>query len=405
MVEKIDLLIESKARLNDIKKTLRTLNELKEAGHNVDASMKDVEKRTKELGFDFGRLKESVKTFRAELLSMMFGFMMLNRAITRIATASISEFKRATESTTYWNTALGQLSLSFSVIKIAIGEALNTALMPFADWLTKHINDILDWISKNDELIGNFIIFAGLFTAGGVVYTALSLFNDGVKKASGGITNLSKLAGTAIGFTLLIKGFDDLSEGNVWSGLSEIFSGFGLILVTQKGMGGLATGLLATGLILGLIDVAWSGEADFVKRLNLALLGAAIGFKLGGPWGAGLGLVVTLALTEVFINKDKIKKQLLRTLPRYIKRPLGLDEDSKSGNYGYPQRQFGGIIPATGLYKMHAGEQIINPKFNSNVTVNASVSSNIDIVRMAHQVSDVIMRDAKRFNTTVTRYG
>ena len=127
MVEKIDLLIESKARLNDIKKTLRTLNELKEAGHNVDASMKDVEKRTKELGFDFGRLKESVKTFRAELLSMMFGFMMLNRAITRIATASISEFKRATESTAYWNTALGQLSLSFSVIKIAIGEALNTA--------------------------------------------------------------------------------------------------------------------------------------------------------------------------------------------------------------------------------------------------------------------------------------
>src|SRR3990167_4788257 len=188
---------------------------------------------------------------------------------------------------------------------------------------------------------------------------------------------MMKAIPASIGITFLITGIQEISEGNLFAGLSGIFAGMGLFLTIMKGAGGLGGGLLAAGVILGIIDVIKDGKVDFIKSLNLAFLGGIAGFYLGGPWGACIGFVVTMALTNLIVS-DYFKRAW-----RNFKETLIPKESDTTIDYsnGTPtlraKRQFGGVIPATGLYKMHAGEMVYNPSFSSSVNVNATMSSSM----------------------------
>jgi len=356
-----------------------------------------------------GDLSKKTVKFRMELLSLMFGLQMINRGLMRIGTSAIAEFKRAHESTGFWNSSIGQLSIGFTMIKIAMGEMINQAMGPLIEKFMNILPLIIDFIAKNEELVTAFIILAGL-TAIGATIAALSLLADGFAIAIGstatntGLAGLQGLASKGVSITIMLMGVKELVEGNTLTGLSGIFGGLGLLLKP----GDIATGLIATGLVLGLVDVIKSGEVDLFQRLQLAFFGARIGFAIGGPWGAGIGLVVTIALTELFVS-SKVRDAInnwLNALDFKMSDEEFLSKEREGEQSLYPTQQFGGVIPATGLYKMHAGEMVSNPQFSSSVSVNANqMSSSVDVQHLANTVSSVIMRDVKRWVTPVSQYG
>jgi methyl-accepting chemotaxis protein len=78
------------------------------------------------------------------------------------------------------------------------------------------------------------------------------------------------------------------------------------------------------------------------------------------------------------------------------------------GAGGGPGRQFGGIIPTSGMFRLHAGEVITRPPFNPNITTTINtgpISHGLDVNMVARKVNDVIMDGIKRHVTPVTKYG
>ena len=397
----IDILIKTLYQRTGIKAAKGDLDSLKYSvnknGQVVDSFNKKFANTTdvmKDMGYQ-------AKRFRMEWLSILFGGMAIQRVFSQIGIAAKREFKAATESTTYWSSALGQTELAITAINIALGEAINQALTPFSEWLMGSLENIINFIAENDKLIGKIIVFGeilgGLLAATGSFY----LFMLGLER----VPLMMKAIPASIGITFLITGIQEISEGNLFAGLSGIFAGMGLFLTIMKGAGGLGGGLLAAGVILGIIDVIKDGKVDFIKSLNLAFLGGIAGFYLGGPWGAGIGFVVTMALTNLIVS-DYFKRAWRNFKETLIQKESDTTIDYSNGTPTLrAKRQFGGVIPATGLYKMHAGEMVYNPSFSSSVNVNATMSSSMDVARVANQVSSVIMRDIKRSINPISKYG
>jgi len=63
-------------------------------------------------------------------------------------------------------------------------------------------------------------------------------------------------------------------------------------------------------------------------------------------------------------------------------------------------RQYGGYIPSTGLYEMHAGERVVTAggggvNFNPTVNINASISSDMDIRGIANKLNNMWASDLR----------
>lgn len=375
---------------------------VKEFGDIASGAIKKLEKQVEIQSYQN-------KRFKMEWMSVMFLGMGIQRTFQSIGTTAIAEFKKATENTRYWSTALGQIEIVTSMVNIAMGETLNQILAPFADWLVNNIDMIIEFAQSFTDWIIPLTALGALMATGG----ALILGIQGVKLALAGLALPTWLAAGVVPLFFSIKGFDDISRGNVALGLGRIFEGWGLFL-----KGGLGAGLFIGGFILQIIDIAKDGKLELIDKLNLLFMAGVIGFRLGGPWGAGVAILLTLFITEVIFDTENLKRKMTQGfqdlvesispyLPIKFTFPTGGEGDIPEG--GLPpilDRQFGGVIPATGLYKMHAGEQVSNPSFSSSVNVHTGpVSSSIDVNAIARTVSSVIMRDVKRYVSPVSQYG
>ena len=157
-------------------------------------------------------------------------------------------------------------------------------------------------------------------------YTA-SVFNA-IKGILSGFVDVFK------GLWGLLQGIIELDGKKVWDGIKLIGEGFGKIFI--KGVGGIAKSL-SKFLWDSIGDIAsWVLELNkkiFDLLTKIPLIGGAIG-AVGGAFGA-VG-----------------------------ERVLG-------------SRQFGGYIPETGLYNLHAGETVTPAGTSiSGVTINVNVSGN-----------------------------
>jgi len=371
----------------------KQLNQLKSVGINVDLGMQQLNKSAKEYGTSVKKMSMAVKRFRMELLSIMFFSMGVQRVLQSIGTSAIAEFKRATEKTTFWSSAIGRLSIAFSLMKIAIGEAINQALRPFSDWLTDNLDMILELVSQDQIIKFGFSLFTTAVLGAAIASTILGV--DGINRAAG-TTGLAGL-GLVLGLAFAIQGVTELITGNVLKGLSKIFSGIGLTLVS-KGVGGaLGPVLLASGLVLGLSDLVKDGTWTLMDKLNALVQAGFLGFVIGGWWGVGLGLVAVLALEVIIKNPDFFDDFMPDTGKPYFGKVPG----QPIGTH-----QFGGVIPADGLYSMHAGERITNQSFSPNISVTTGpISSQVDATSLARTVSSIVMRDIKRHTQPVGRYG
>jgi hypothetical protein len=66
-----------------------------------------------------------------------------------------------------------------------------------------------------------------------------------------------------------------------------------------------------------------------------------------------------------------------------------------------PSFQTGGIMPETGLAYLHKGERVtpaneVNNSPNMNITINANVSSDYDVRRIAEQIKQYWVSDFER---------
>jgi hypothetical protein len=404
----VDVLIKTLYDRTGVKASLKDLDRLKykvnSANQVIDAFGRGYVKNT-EVMKQFGKTAvREARRFKAEWLSVMFFSMAINRALTRIGTTALAEFKRAHESTSYWNSAVGRLAINFTFLRIALGETINRVLRPFADWIDENMDKLLDLVSKEWLVKLGFDVFTTTALAGAIATAILGV--KGIQKivgAGGG----GPFYEMVLGLTFLITGIKEAATGDLLSGLKNIFSGIGLMLVSKKGPAGVA--LIATGLALSIVDIIKKDELDLIDALNTAFLAGIVGFKLGGWWGAGVALVVTLAIGKLAADMPNIMESVQKLKNRIsaeMSDIFGAKGRVSRWYGGITGRQFGGTIPATGLYKMHAGEQVYNPTFASTVNVTTGpVSSSVDVNRIAEVVSSVIMRDIKKRGTPVSQYG
>ena len=409
MVEKISITIETLADISELVNYKRQLDQLKGAGADVSAGLKQISNSAKQLGTNMKIVSGAARVFRGDMLSILFFAASITRALSKIGTTAIAEFKRATESTSFYSSALGRLSLGFTVLRIALGEAMSRVLEPFADWLNENLDKIIELTSNQQLSKFGFVLFATAALAGAFAATVLGI--TGIQKAVGlsGVGGAQVAFAVGIGFALInaFEVSEDLSEGNFAGAIVDALqAGAGLAAATgnMKAAGALIA--VSMGLqILSQIE-GFDSQDSFLDAIagGLMVLGGAVFFKNPALGAALFAIGFSLRLIGIE-GLDKLKNIAGgRKVGFFGTNILSADAQGGSGTTG--SRQFGGIIPATGLYKMHSGEMVSNSRFNSSVNINTGpVSSSVNINRMAQQVSNIIMKDAKRYVTTVNQYG
>lgn len=400
----------------ELKKITKEFQSLTDTSQRFTKITKDVEKGTSTITDTIRTSRTAFRKFRMELLSVLFGMQMITRGLMRLGTSALAEFKRATESTTFWNTAIGQLTIGFTMIRIALGEAINQALRPFADWFIKVLPDIIDFIAKHGELIAQIgLLTTALAGAAGLI-AGFALLSDGISILIGkagisgvGVAGLYALLAAIVGLGI-VAFFKKLKEEieehpEDWKNITESLDELGdMVEEAKDSFKELINEIKLLGdefsVLLGFesaIDLFWSGVNWW---LDITLEGVK---ALTAGWKTMIE-VMTLDIKIKGIGVEAITEIFKQIKEAISKVEFGKGTFGGKGATG--SFQFGGVIPATGLYKMHAGEIVSNPSFSSSVSVSASqMSSNVDINHLANRVSSIIMRDVKKWVTPVSQYG
>ena len=409
--ERIRFLLDEQGSDKVISKVSRVAKAFRELGIDYIKAVpsKESYRRFKDISKIMTELEKKTRRFKMEWLSVLFFSMAIQRTLQKIGTSAIAEFKRAHEATTFWNTSIGRLQIAFTMMRIAIGEALNRALRPFADWLTENLDMILELVSKDQ------IIKFGIKT-----FTAASLAMA-LSTAILGVSGLSQIAGKTgveglmmyigIGFAIY-KIFDvaeDLMEGEFGQALIDaIGAGAGLALATGNWKA--AGALFMVGMGLNLLAEVFADEGINTKEKFKMLIAAAL--QLAGSAVFIANPIAGAALFAIGFSLQLVSVEAMeearKDFDQWIRDTLGLTkliERHRSGGDEL-EGQFGRFIPSTGLYKLHAGEIVTNPSFSSSVTVHTGpISSSVDVTGLANTVSNIVMRDIKRYTQPVGRYG
>src|SRR3990167_29318 len=204
-----------------------------------------------------------------------------------------------------------------------------------------------------------------------------------------------------LGVWSIIKGIWDVITGiftgdwaRVWKGVKEIFSGVWKVIV--EGLGKILLEVLkflimlpiklakwAIEFIAFLVETViwlWTHRSEWIPKVINAL--GELGIKMI-EWAKDIGSKIWDAImAKISALKD-----------------WGSDIINKvsGGKLGTPikgQKQSGGYIPQTGLYKLHAGETVVpaNQSFTSSPTINIYTSGGVDSFSL-NQIQDIIARE------------
>ena len=363
---------------------------------NLGANVGMLNNKFKKTVSGIKNMKASAREFKMELLSVMFGMQMVSQSLLGLLNPAMQ--------------AAGVFDLW--------GALLITYFMPAALKVQQWLMDFWAWLDKMEEkypgfqeFVNNFVLIGGIVTGALGSLAAFGLLWDGlvvtftkvVPQLTKIVTSLVTLSGLGkfIGIALVIKGIKELTDGAILKGLGSIFGGVGLTLAKSK----LGTGLIAAGLILSITDLIKGGEWSITDRLSNALLGGVLGFKLGGPWGAGLGVLLTIVISEIF-SKDSVADKFVNWIKDKVVQPIKdayAIATGKTPSVGYYMnaagvKQSGGYIPHTGLYKLHAGETVNQSSSSFSPTINVNASSNVDIEMLKTQLSSQWNDDFSRLS-------
>ena len=296
---------------------------------------------------NFKDILKTTKPFRMELLSVMFGAGALAGALGALLAPSFEAVD-----------AFGILS-----------DALEVTFLPTAlrvqDWALGFFNTITNLNPLIKEGLGDGILWTAGFLALLSFEAQLGLFFDGLTMKVTSLKFAISAIPKAIAITALFSGFNEISEGNILTGATRILTGLGFIVPA----GGLRNITLGAALAVSMYETISTGKSkDFVSLLNDALLAGYIGWAIGGPWGAGLGVLATLFVDTVLKKGAVIPSEPFRVnLPQPSQLPAGV--------------QAGPIVP------------------------NFAITSNVDVTTQPNIAIDweSILPDIQRqFNETIT---
>jgi len=157
-----------------VNKFAKTLKTRLKAG--VDAYKESVDKA-----------EESMGRFRAELLSMLFFGMAIQRVFKGMLVQTTKFFQEVTEGQTQAGMALSRLNASFQFLKFTIGDAIASTLLPMIPTITDFIDKIADWTDRNPKLASS-IVLIGL--AIGTLLMGIGVLGLGLQ----GITQFMKVS-------------------------------------------------------------------------------------------------------------------------------------------------------------------------------------------------------------------
>ncbi len=426
---------------------------MKAADRNVQkfqGNLKNFEKRTNmtatsvhKLGMKFNQM---INTFRMWALGVMFFGMMIQRIFLRILKTGITTFTQIQESMGFTGSAIQQVSAMFKYLGFIVGSVINRYLTPLLPVIWKIVRTIKRWIEDNPELTAKIILW------GLAIGTLLMLFGSFTL----GLWSIAKMFTVWAGAIkwIALKALPFLGKA-IWFIIGLIWKILVAIVTVVAGILGIPIWLAAliiaivVALVLAIIFNVWGIRDkivaaalwvwDFIEPLVMAVWNL---FKEVALLIWEIILLVKDVIVRIFqeiwdfmveifgplvewINEnlwipfkeamqkvwDWIKEKL-DALGTWIKEKIQWAADlinmitgavsAARGLVGRARdwirggRQFGGNIPATGLYRLHAGEQVIPANKVNNfggMTVNINTTGGVN----GNQVAREILKEIKRY--------
>jgi len=371
-----------------------------------------------------GLLRKQTGRFRMEYLSLMF----ISMAISR----------------TLWGmiTPVMELTGIFDIFGVMLQTLLLPVLIPLLDILIP----IMEWFMNLSEpvrfAIGLIILLTAVFFSIMLVISQLTLFTTGWGATLGAIfkgiwgfgAGIAKTFMAAIpailpiitiigGIVLILAGVMMIVKNwgkdwkQVWRGIGLVVMGIGLLLLLVLGPIGWAIVALGAAIffLAKYYKKIWEGLKWFFKGVadffvTCWKVAVAIFMVI---WNAISGFFKTLwegmkvfvkGFADFVIGIFKGIWDWIQKIIEPIKAVIGFVKGGVRKLFGF---QYGGIVPTTGPYMLHAGERVIPATkaetpviFSPTITVYANLASDMDVRSLADQLSRYWVADFNRIAKT-----
>lgn len=328
-----------------------------------DTAITNLTKRIDNLGKVSQTSSKKVKGFHFEWLGVMFAGMALYRVFGGLIKSQME--------------LLGIMEL-FSAVATIVLLPIMMLLLPIFLWLA----DVFLNMSPAAKLvIGLFILIAAAI---GLIMMVIGQVMLGIGalaivfKVSGGaiLGIIGGIIAIFVGLGLIIVGIYNIAKGKL-EGIGLIIMGIGVILLLFIGWWALIP--IAVGYVVYLVIKYWDKVKGFFVRF---WAGLKEGFKIMWDWIVDKAKWVWKKMTSIF------EGTIFGDFMAFGGKILG-------------SFQSGGTIPQTGPYMLHKGETVIpagggTMNAPTSITVNANVSSDYDVRRLADQLSKYWAADFER---------
>ncbi len=344
------------------------------------------------------KFQQFISTFRMWALGLMFFGMAIQRVFMRILKTGVSTFTQIQESMGFAGSAIQQVSAMFKFLGYIVGSVINRYLTPLLPWIWKNVRAIKQWMEDNPKLTAKIILW------GLAIGTVLAVIGMLVLGLGALLTFITKLV-ISVGY--LYKAFMFLA--GILAVVLGISLGWAVVILA-------AIVVLVAAIIFNwghlrdiLIEyflMAWDKIKAIVltviafwkgvfKLFTLDFKGAIESWKSIGQiwkdWWTSYKEHVS-NITGWIIDDIKAVIQWAKDAWGWIKKVFSRGEDSSA-----PNRQFGGPIPSTGLYQLHAGEYVVPANkvnnFNGGISVGINTTGGVN----GNQVAREILREIKRY--------
>ena len=265
-------------KMKAFSKTIKETNTL--TGRQTE-TFQQMSKKSKKLETQMVKTTRGLKTFRMELLSILFFGMFIQRIFTGMARGAVTAFTKIMESNDMLGTALQRLGVEWEFLKFTIGSAINTVLERLLPIILPILNKLDEWIQKNPTLTATVI-----------------------------------LLGAALGFLMFFLATLNLGIGGmiqVLGPLSFLFTGTGLAVLSI---------VVAIGLLIAIFPKARSAFTGFIKTVGQVF--KQLFFLMGDLFGGNLEKahermrLIMLLITKAFFQFGNVIVQIMAGISEAI---------------------------------------------------------------------------------------
>jgi len=256
----------------------------------LNSSMGNTFKNVKDVDRQFNKLIRSQKRFNFDFLTLLFAGMMLKRVFGGALKSIISHYKKITGMNSQFNRTVLKLGASWSYLKFAIGNALNSpSVIGVIEWFIRRVEWLGDVMAENKGLS---LLIVSVVTALATVGT-LAMITSGVMQVGMMAKALEKLARS-------------IADGGLARGLTSV-TGKISTLVNSAGFKTLfgvgLTAYAAFEFVKSLDSRTPTSNGNILKTAIAAGFGTALLFNPITGIVTGLVILATMAIDKI----DKIR--------------------------------------------------------------------------------------------------